>query len=180
MGGAVGWLLPAPHWPTLHRLFWEVTYGFCLLVTFSPVGSSAGLGMWQMPGETLAGCAGNGWARTPPAPHPARPPPHPRVLVHFWGWCVTQQSAVGGTDGEWLCECFLSTVVTWRKALNALLLCCRVKAGNCLCLCVCVCVFCMPALGCGSTRLDVTLPSRSPDGQWKLLIFCNSVKLFIQ
>lgn len=74
----VGWLRPASHWPILHCLFsWEVKYGLCLLVTFSPVGSSTGLRMWRMPWETLAGWLSTGWARPPPTP------PLPRGLVCF-------------------------------------------------------------------------------------------------
>lgn len=136
---AHGWssgvtLLPAAHWPILHPLFsWEVKYEFCLLVTFSPVGSSTGVGMWLMPWETLAGRVSS-WA--PPASAP--PPPSPPLL---FGSGVSPSSQLLVADGEWFCKywSFLSRIMTWRN-LACLFLNCYVKPGNVLHVCTCVCV----------------------------------------
>lgn len=70
-----GDLLLAPHWPILHPLFpWEVKYGLCLLVTFSPVGSRVGLGVWLMPWKTLAGLVSSRRAALAPTPPPSSLP----------------------------------------------------------------------------------------------------------
>lgn len=111
---AHGWssgvtLLPAPHWPILHPLFpWEVKYGFCLLVTFSPVGSRVGLSMWLMPWKTLAGLVSS--RRTALAPTPT-----PILTALFWFRCgVSPSSQLSMAQMVSRHDYFLSRFKIWR------------------------------------------------------------------